>query len=252
MKINLTSGTTVLLLGARASILQATAHELAKKGCRLVLAARDVDALKKDAADYHLRYGVEVLTYHFDANAIDAHPQFIQDVLRDVGHLDGVVLGFGYLGDPILASADNAACLRILTINFTAAVAVLDTLAAYLAKQGRGFIVGISSVAADRGRQSNYHYGAAKAGLTTYLQGLRNALFRKGVHVMTVKPGFVDTPMTFGRVQSPLMVSPETVAKDIIKQLPRGKNELYTPWFWRYIMLIIRWIPECVFKRLRL
>ena len=123
-----------------------------------------------------------------------------------------------------------------------------------LAAQEYGFIAVISSVAGDRGRQSNYLYGAAKGGLSVYLQGLRNRGKHCGVHVMTVKPGFVATQMTVGLVdpKSPLVAQPEQVAKDIVRGLKKRKNIVYSRWFWRYIMLMIRSIPEWIFKRLRL
>ncbi len=141
-----------------------------------------------------------------------------------------------------------------MEINLTSAVVLLSLFANYLEDRRSGYLAVISSVAGDRGRQSNYTYGAAKAGLTAYLQGLRNRLYRSGVHVLTVKPGFVDTPMTHGRVNpdSPLVASPARVARDIDWAIRRRRNVIYTPWFWRPIMLAVRLVPEFVFKRLRL
>jgi short-subunit dehydrogenase len=124
----------------------------------------------------------------------------------------------------------------------------------YLEERGRGYIAAVSSVAGDRGRQSNYTYGASKAGLSAYLQGLRNRLHPAGVHVLTVKPGFVDTPMTHGLVNpdSPLVASPEQVAADVDLAIRKRKDVIYTRWFWRAVMLVIGSIPERVFKRLKL
>ena len=133
-------------------------------------------------------------------------------------------------------------------------MALLAPLANYLESRRRGYLAAISSVAGDRGRQSNYTYGAAKAGLTAYLQGLRNRLYRSGVHVLTIKPGFVDTRMTQGRVNpnSPLVASAARVARDIDRAIRRRRNVIYTPWFWRPIMLAVRALPEFLFKRLKL
>jgi len=129
---------------------------------------------------------------------------------------------------------------------------VLDPIADHLARVGRGFICAVSSVAGDRGRQSNYLYGSTKAALSTYLQGLRNRLARSGVRVVTVKPGFVDTAMTFGRPGMFLVASPQRVGRDVFRAVRRGRCEVYTPWFWRGIMAAIKAIPEPVFKRMKL
>jgi decaprenylphospho-beta-D-erythro-pentofuranosid-2-ulose 2-reductase len=140
----------------------------------------------------------------------------------------------------------------MVAVNYLGAMSVLDQCANLLATAGAGFIVGISSVAGDRGRQSNYYYGSAKAGLTAYLSGLRNRLSGQGVQVLTVKPGFVDTAMTYGLEGMFLVASPEDVGRQIVRAVEKRRNTVYLPWFWRYIMLIIRHIPEFLFKRLKL
>jgi decaprenylphospho-beta-D-erythro-pentofuranosid-2-ulose 2-reductase len=140
----------------------------------------------------------------------------------------------------------------MVAVNYLGAMSVLDQCAGVLAAGGNGFIIGISSVAGDRGRQSNYYYGSAKAGLSAYLSGLRNRLSGQGVHVMTVKPGFVDTAMTYGLEGMFLVASPEDIGRQIVRAVGKRRNTVYLPWFWRYIMLIIRHIPEFVFKRLKL
>ncbi len=166
----------------------------------------------------------------------------------------GVLLCYGQLDEQRATETDSAAARCAIDVNFTSAVSILNLVAEHLAAQKSGFIAAISSVAGDRGRQSNYTYGAAKAALTTYLQGLRNRLHPLGVQVLTVKPGFVDTPMTHGilRPDSPLVASRERVARDIDRALCRRRNVIYTPWYWWAVMTIIRSIPEFVFKRLRL
>ena len=131
-------------------------------------------------------------------------------------------------------------------------ISLLTALATFFEKKKSGFIVGISSVAGDRGRQSNYVYGSAKGAFALFLQGLRNRLHPAGVRVLTVKPGFIDTRMTFGEVAPGMAADPEAVGAAILKALDRNRSVIYVPWFWRYIMLVIRSIPEPIFKRLRL
>jgi short-subunit dehydrogenase len=157
----------------------------------------------------------------------------------------------GYLGDQAKGQCDGEEARRILETNFTGCVSALNILANHFEPRRAGFICAISSVAGDRGRQSNYLYGAAKAGLSAYLQGLRNRLFHAHVKVLTVKPGFVDTHMTYGRSGLFLVASPESVAKGIFRAIVKGKDVVYLPWFWRPIMLVVRSIPEGIFKRLR-
>ncbi len=156
--------------------------------------------------------------------------------------------------DQDIAEQDFAQARQMIDVNFTSAVSILGCLADYFRGRRSGVIAAISSVAGDRGRQSNFIYGATKAGLTVYLAGLRNRLHPLGVHVLTIKPGFVATAMTVGRVNpnSPLMATPERVAADIDRALRRRRDVLYTPWFWRWVMLIIRAVPERLFKRLKL
>jgi short-subunit dehydrogenase len=155
------------------------------------------------------------------------------------------------LGDQAKGQSDWEEARRILETNFTGCVSLLNILADYFEPRRAGFICALSSVAGDRGRQSNYLYGAAKAGLSAYLQGLRNRLFPAHVKVITVKPGFVDTRMTYGRPGLLLVASPDRVAKGVFRAIVKGKDVVYLPWFWRLIMLIVQSIPEAVFKRLR-
>jgi short-subunit dehydrogenase len=163
-----------------------------------------------------------------------------------------VVVCIGYLGDQAKGQSDWEEARLILETNFTGCVSALDILANHFELRRAGFICAISSVAGDRGRQSNYLYGAAKAGLSTYLEGLRNRLFPAHVRVITVKPGFVDTRMTYGRPGLFLLASPERVGKGIFRAIVKGKAVVYVPWYWRFIMLMVQSIPEAVFKRLRL
>jgi short-subunit dehydrogenase len=242
---------TVLILGATSAIARATAAAFAARGDALYLASRDEDELQRIAADMRLRYGVEVQHGLFDAEATDTHEDFFQSVVTTMPSLSGVVLAFGYLGDQ-LAARDFGMGAKVITINFTGAASILSYCANYFEQLQRGFIVGIASVAGDRGRQSNYVYGAAKGALSLYLQGLRNRLYTSGVRVITIKPGFVDTAMTYGLPGLFLVASPQFIGERIVGSLCKSTDVVYLPWFWRYIMLIIRHIPEPIFKRLKL
>lgn len=241
----------VLVLGATSAIARATAAAFAARGASLYLASRDMDELQRSAADLRIRYGVEVRYGAFDAEATATHEEFFRKVLAEMQGLSGVVLAFGYLGDQMAARGFSRG-ERVIASNFTGAASILSLCADYFEPKKSGFIIGISSVAGDRGRQSNYVYGAAKGALSLYLQGLRNRLYPSGVRVITVKPGFVDTAMTFGLPGLFLVASPQHVGERIVRALDKSADEVYLPWFWRYIMLIIKLIPEPVFKRLKL
>lgn len=242
----------VLILGATSAIARGTAAAFARRGHSLYLAGRDLEELRRDAADLGIRYGVEVRFGSFDAEATEHHTAFLERISSEMGELAGVLVAFGYLGDQAKAAADFAETLAIINRNFIGAVSILNLCAARMEQRGSGFIAGIASVAGDRGRQSNYTYGAAKGAFALYLQGLRNRLFPAGVRVLTVKPGFVDTGMTFGMPGLFLVATPAAVGERIARAAERGRDVLYVPWFWRYIMLIITHIPERIFKRLKL
>lgn len=251
----------ILLLGATSGIARAIARRLAEDSARqreplgLILAGRDLQELERLAADVRTRSGTVTATRFFDAARLETLPAFFADGVAALpGGLQGVVLCHGYMAEQKVAEADPETARRMIDINFTSAVILLERAAAHFESQKVGFIAAISSVAGDRGRQSNYLYGSTKGALTTYLQGLRNRLHRSGIPVLTIKPGFVDTAMTRGIVKpnSPLMASPEQVAADISRAISRRKDVIYTRWFWRIIMGIIRSIPEPLFKRLKL
>ena len=242
-----------LILGARSVIAEALARQLAAEGWDLVLAARRSDELEPTAADIRLRWGREVHLLEFDALAFDEHESVPLTVQQKAGDFDLAIAVFGYMGDQLAARVDTDEMARTLSTNFVGAATALAHVANYLeTRPGPCGIIGVSSVAGDRGRQSNYFYGSAKAGLSSYLQGLRHRLAAADVHVMTVKPGFVDTPMTEGVDGLFLVATPERVAADILRACKRRRNVVYTPWFWRYIMWMIRMIPERIFKKMRL
>jgi len=242
---------SVLILGATSAIATATASAFAARGYSLFLASRDEEELQRIASDLRLRYGVEVRHGLFDAEATDTHEAFFNSVIADKPDLSGVVLAFGYLGDQH-ASREFKAGAKVIAINFTGAASILSHCAKYFEALQRGFIIGISSVAGDRGRQSNYVYGAAKGALSLYLQGMRNRLQASGVRVITIKPGFVDTAMTYGMPGLFLVASPRSIGEHIAASVDKSADVVYLPWFWRYIMLIIKLIPEPLFKRMKL
>lgn len=238
----------VLILGATSDIAAAMAQEYGARGDHLMLAGRRLEALEEQAADLRVRHQVDVDIAIFDALDMNPHADWFAALPATP---DLVVCAFGYLGDQVQAESDFNEARRILDTNFTGAVSILEQVAGAMQKQGHGTIIGISSVAGDRGRQSNYFYGAAKAGFTAYLSGLRNRLAPKGVHVLTVKPGFVRTAMTAHIELPPLVTAePEQVAKASVRAADRGRNVIYSLWMWRWIMFIVRSIPESIFKKL--
>lgn len=244
---------SVIVLGATSAIARAVAEELGRRGFDLVLAGRDAEELDTLARDLRLRGPATVEVRFFDAVAYETHARFLEECREASGdRLFGAVLCFGYLGDQSRGEVDFAEAKRILDTNLVAAVSILNLLASHFEARREGFLCAISSVAGERGRQSNYLYGAAKAGLTTYLQGLRNRLSRAGVGVLTIKPGFVDTQMTFGRPGMFLVASPGEVGRRIVDAILKGRDVLYVPAFWRPVMMAIRAIPERIFKRLKL
>ena len=247
------SAGAVLITGATSSIARAVAHRFAEAGYALVLAGRDEGELARDAADLRLRHGVAVRTLAFDATDFAAHPGFVDACLHGGGAaLEGVVVCHGYMAEQDDAARDFSLARRMIDVNYTSAVSVLNLLADYFERRKSGYVCAVSSVAGDRGRGSNYLYGSTKAALSTYLQGLRNRLAKAGVTVVTVKPGFVDTALTFGRPGMFLVATPQRVGADVFRAVRKGRSVVYTPWFWRGIMGIIKAIPEPVFKRMKL
>jgi short-subunit dehydrogenase len=241
---------SVLILGARSDVALALAEAYAEEGSRLMLAARKVERLDRVARDLRLRFDTTVDILEFDASAFETHEAFVEQlpVMPDL-----VVLAFGYLGDQEKALKDFEEAHRILDTNFTGAVSILNRLALRMAGRGGGVIAAMASVAGLRGRMSNFHYGSAKAGLITYLSGLRNWGFHQGLHVCTLIPGFMRTRM-IAHMATPgfLTLSPEQAAQKMKKAISRRRNIAYIGPIWWWVMAIIRLIPEPVFKRLKL
>jgi len=236
----------LLIVGAKSDIAKATAREYAKHGYDLYLAARDVDELKAFAQDIITRTQKDVQLVELDILDYESHQAFY-DNLKEKPL--GVISAVGYLGDQTKAQSDFTEAKRIIDTNYTGVVSLFNIIANDFEQRRSGFMVGISSVAGDRGRKSNYLYGSAKAALTAYLSGLRNRLYEAQVHVLTVKPGFVATKMTEDMdLPEKLTAQPEEVAKDIFSAQQKGKNVLYTKWIWKYVMMVIKMIPEWKFK----
>lgn len=244
----------ILITGATSSIARAIATRFAEEGRDIILSGRNLEEVKKTAADLRIRYQVKVESVKFDALDDESHPAFVRECLeKAVGKLGGVVVCHGYMADQEQAQKnDFGESHKMVQTNFTSVVSILNLLANHFEEQKSGFICAISSVAGDRGRGSNYIYGSTKAGLDAYLQGLRNRLYPSGVPVTTIKPGFVDTRMTWGLPKLFLVASPEKVAGDIYNAIQKKKSVVYTPWFWWNIMTIICNIPEFMFKRMKL
>ena len=240
----------LLILGATSDIARACALRFAKEGFDLILTARDPEALSRDAADLSIRYGVAVSCEALDVTAFDTHEEFVANLEPKP---DGVLSVVGYLGDQERAQKEFSEAKKIVETNYLGVVSLFERFAAIFERRGTGFLIGVSSVAGDRGRQSNYLYGSAKAGLSAYLSGLRHRLYKKGIPVLTVKPGFVRTKMTAGMdLPEKLVAEPAEVAEDIFKAYRKRCSTLYTKWFWRFIMLIIIHLPEPIFKRTNL
>lgn len=240
----------ILIIGATSEIAISLAKEYAMKGHNLVLVARSASELKPVSTDISIRYDVSCETYELDVLNYKCHENM---VLIYADKIDGIVYCAGYLGDQRVSEKDSNEALKTINTNLTAAVLLLNHFANNFENRGTGFIIGISSVAGDRGRATNYLYGAAKAGFTTYLSGLRNRLYKNGVHVLTVKPGFVFTKMTAGMSLPGLLTArPEQVAQKILTAQFKKKNIIYIKPVWRYIMLVIKYLPEGLFKRLNI
>ena len=239
---------SVLIIGAKSDIAKAVAREYAKHGYDLYLAARSAGDLEEFARDINVRLQQQVELLELDVLDYESHQSFYDQLPEKPL---GVISAVGYLGDQEKAQSDFAEARLIIETNYTGVVSLFNIIADDFEKRRSGFIVGISSVAGDRGRKSNYIYGSAKGALTAYLSGLRNRLHDAQVHVMTVKPGFVATRMTQDMdLPEKLTAQPEQAAADIYKAQQDNKNVLYTKWIWKWIMLVIRMIPEWQFKRM--
>jgi len=241
---------TVLLLGATSDMGFAIARKFASQKYDVQLTARNTGQLITFQSDIEIRYNVHCSIHSFDALDFASHKEFYTSLSPKP---DVTVYVIGYMNDNEKVVNDWNESLRTINTNYTGAVSILNIVATDYADKEKGTIVGISSVAGNRGRQSNYIYGSAKSAFTAYLSGLRNKLYHSNVHVMTVLPGFVYTKMTEHlKLPKLLTAKPEEVADEVYKGVTTKKNVLYVKWFWRWIMLIITSVPEAVFKTKKL
>ncbi len=242
----------ILIIGATSAIAYETAKCFAKDGGEFFLVARSAEKLVDVGNDLKVRGAKRIETYVLDVNELDRHQEMIEAAIEALAGLDMVLIAHGTLGDQEKCQRSVEETLKEFTTNCTSVISLLTILADYFEQQRRGCIAVISSVAGDRGRQSNYVYGAAKGAVTVFLQGLRNRLHKSGVAVITIKPGTVDTPMTASLKKGLLFASASSVGQGIYEAMKNRKEVVYLPWYWRPIMFIVRSIPEPIFKKLSL
>lgn len=238
----------VLIIGAKSDIAKATAREYAKNGYNIYLAGRNINELEPFQNDIKIRSNVEVELKEFDITDFNSHEEFFS--FLNPKPL-GTIIVSGYMAEQKDCERDFTKSFNTINVNYTGAVSILNVVANEYEKDKEGFIIGVSSVAGDRGRKTNYIYGSSKAAFSTYLSGLRNRLYESNVKVLTVKPGFVNTKMT-EHLDLPvkLTAQPEQVAQDIFNAQQKGQDVLYTKSIWKLIMLIIKHIPEFIFKKM--
>lgn len=246
------SGKKVFIVGATSAIAEATARRYAARGDALYLLARDAQRVQAIADDLRVRGAASVHTDTFDAADFDAHADVIERAWAALGSIDIVLIAHGTLPEQLRCDANTEYAIREFTVNGTATIAIINAVARRLEIQGIGTLAVISSVAGDRGRASNHLYGAAKAAVSAYTSGLRQRLHQRGVNVLTIKPGFVDTPMTSSFRKGLLWSKPDVVAQGITQAIDRRRGVAYLPWFWFPIMLVIKHIPEPLFRRIKL
>lgn len=243
----------ILIIGATSSIAQHCARLWARDGAQFHLVARTSQHLEEVSRDLIARGASGVSSAVLDVLEQQSHDNSISKAFAVLGECDIVLIAHGVLPDERQCAEDPAEAVRQFNINATATISLAAHAATHLKKQGHGTLAVISSVAGDRGRPSNFNYGAAKAAVSTFCDGLRARLHGTGVKVVTIKPGMVATPMTAGMpLPKALVASPERVARDIVRGIERGAATIYTPWWWRWIMLVIRLIPEVIFVRMKL
>lgn len=242
----------IALFGATSAIAHAAARKWAAGGARMLLIGRDAQRLDAAAADLRVRGAAEVAVRVADLDRLDEHAALASAARAAFGGLDIALLAYGSLAEQATLDQDVDAAMRSFHTNATSTISLLLHLATGFEAAGSGTLCAIGSVAGERGRASNYVYGAAKSAVSTCLQGLRQRLAPRGVRVATIKPGFVDTPMTARFRKGLLWASPETVGAGIVAAIARGRSVVYLPGFWRIVMAVLRALPEAVFLRLRI
>lgn len=244
----------IVIFGATSAIAAACARSWAPRGDSLFLVGRDSSKLDRLVADVRVRStGGQVLAASSDLDNLSAHESLLAMAEQALGRIDVVLIAHGTLPDQRACEASSDLALREIHTNALSVISLATLIGNRFAAQSSGVLAVITSVAGDRGRRSNYVYGSAKGMVSIFLSGLRNRLAACGVTVLTIKPGFVDTPMTAHIAKSGLLwAQPEDVATSITKAVEKRRDVVYLPWFWRWIMLVIRFIPERLFKRMSL
>jgi len=242
----------VIIIGATSAIAEATARLYAQQGDCLYLFARNEERLKSLYLDLMVRGAKAVSFSKFEANDFSSHGALLGQAIQSLGGVDVLLIAHGTLPDQNVCEDNFDLILKEINTNGISVISFLSHIIPYFEKAEKGTIAVISSVAGDRGKRSNYIYGAAKGMISIYLQGLRSRLYNSNIHVLTVKPGFIDTPMTAQFKKGLLWVKPDSVAKGIFKAVQNNRNEVYLPWYWMVIMRIIKSIPEQVFKKIKL
>ncbi|TWH76030.1 hypothetical protein LX59_01540 [Azomonas agilis] len=243
----------ILIIGGTSAIATACARLWAEQHSRFMLVGRNAEKLQQTAADLQARGATEVQTHILDLDDLDGHAAMLERTQQLLQRIDIALVAHGSLPDQPMCERDPDYAVRAFTSNGLNVIALLTRLGNLMEVQGGGSIAVISSVAGERGRPSNYLYGSAKAAVSVFCSGLRARLFKSNVHLLTIKPGFVDTPMTQGlALPGLLLAQPDRVARDILSALQKRRLTLYTPWFWAPIMAVIKSIPEFAFKRLSL
>lgn len=240
----------VLILGATSRIALETGICFARAGCDLFLVGRDAEKLSANKAVLENAGARRVIIASCDLMYIDTHVDLIDTVLATLGGIDSVLIAHGVYEDQLECERSAAKTLDIINVNFTSVVSLLTLLANYFECQRSGIIAVITSIAGDRGRRTHYIYGTSKGALNIFLQGLRSRLYKSGVSVVTIKPGYVDTPMTASLEKNILFAKPSYVGQKIYTAMKRHKNVVYIPGFWRLVMYVVKIIPEWLFKRL--
>jgi len=240
----------VLIIGATSAIAQETAKCFARDGAELFLVGRSEHKLSAIASDLKVRGARCAQTALLDVNDFEYHQSLLERATLTLGGLDMLLIAHGTLSDQCKCEQSVDEALHEFSTNCTSIISLLTISANYFEQQKHGCIAVISSVAGDRGRRSNYVYGASKAAVSAFLSGLRGRLAKSGVAVVTIKPGTVDTPMTAHMRKGLLFASAQKVGEGIYQAMLKKKDVVYLPWYWRFIMLIVRSIPESIFKRL--
>ena len=239
----------ILIIGAKSDLARNIADIYASKGYSLYLTGRDIKSLSKFSESLINEYGIDVKLIDLDLNQFNTHKAFLDEIATLPL---GVICATGYYPNQLKAQTDNEEMLNTTTANFTGPASIINYLVEKMKKIRKGFIIGISSVSGERGRKKNYIYGSAKSGFTTFLSGLRNDLFDQNIHVMTVILGFIRDGTEMNFIKKTLSANPRDIAKSIVRSQMKSKDIVYLKWQWRYIMFIVRSIPEFIFKRINI